>query len=111
MVGVDENLISVISIILCYDSWNHSSLSHIKSLLFLCSVMSIEKCAFFLTLLYVIRLTIGSWARWQVMSMLVDGQQTLVTDNRPTLLVLNKKDLIKPGEIATKKEVPHLGHY
>lgn len=42
------------------------------------------------------------------MSMLVDGQQTLVTDNRPTLLVLNKKDLIKPGEIAKKKEVPHL---
>ena len=39
------------------------------------------------------------------MSMLVDGQQTLVTDNRPTLLVLNKKDLIKPGEIAKKKEV------
>lgn len=40
----------------------------------------------------------------EVMSMLVDGQQTLVTDNRPTLLVLNKKDLIKPGEIAKKKE-------
>jgi len=37
--------------------------------------------------------------------MLVDGQQTLVTDNRPTLLVLNKQDLIKPGEITKKKEV------
>lgn len=30
---------------------------------------------------------------------------TAVTDRRPTLLVLNKKDLIKPGEIAKKKEV------
>jgi len=40
----------------------------------------------------------------EVMSMLVDGQQTLVTDNRPTLLVLNKQDLIKPGEITKKKE-------
>lgn len=39
------------------------------------------------------------------MSRLTDGQQTLVTDNRPTLLVLNKKDLIKPGEIAKKKAV------
>lgn len=26
-------------------------------------------------------------------------------DNVPTLLVLNKKDLIKPGEIAKKLEV------
>lgn len=33
---------------------------------------------------------------------------TAVTDRRPTLLVLNKKDLIKPGEIAKKKEV--FGH-
>lgn len=36
--------------------------------------------------------------------MLTDGE-TLVTDSRPTLVVLNKKDLIKPGEIAKKKEV------
>ena len=36
--------------------------------------------------------------------MLTDGG-TLVTDSRPTLLVLNKKDLIKPGEVAKKKEV------
>jgi hypothetical protein len=40
----------------------------------------------------------------QVMDMLEDGATT-VTDRRPTLLVLNKKDLIKPGEIAKKKEV------
>jgi len=39
----------------------------------------------------------------QVMDMLEDGATT-VTDRRPTLLVLNKKDLIKPGEIAKKKE-------
>ncbi len=38
------------------------------------------------------------------MDMLEDGATT-VTDRRPTLLVLNKKDLIKPGEIAKKKEV------
>jgi GTP-binding protein Era len=40
----------------------------------------------------------------QVMDMLEIGA-TAVTDRRPTLLVLNKKDLIKPGEIAKKKEV------
>ncbi|KAG0630214.1 hypothetical protein M758_1G162900 [Ceratodon purpureus] len=39
----------------------------------------------------------------EVMSMLTDGE-TLVTDSRPTLLVLNKRDLLKPGEIAKKKE-------
>ena len=39
--------------------------------------------------------------------MLTDGE-TLVTDSRPTLVVLNKKDLIKPGEIAKKKEVRRL---
>jgi len=39
----------------------------------------------------------------QVMDMLEIGA-TAVTDRRPTLLVLNKKDLIKPGEIAKKKE-------
>ena len=51
-----------------------------------------------------------SWLLWQVMSMLTDGE-TLVTDNRPTLLVLNKKDLIKPGEIAKKMEVHRHSHF
>jgi GTP-binding protein Era len=36
--------------------------------------------------------------------MLEEGVGNL-KDNVPTLLVLNKKDLIKPGEIAKKLEV------
>ena len=44
------------------------------------------------------------------MDMLEDGA-TAVTDRRPTMLVLNKKDLIKPGEIAKKKQVHQLVSY
>lgn len=39
----------------------------------------------------------------QVTDMLEEGAETILK-NRPTLLVLNKKDLVKPGEIAKKIE-------